>query len=179
MRLLFACQPWLQIRRKVIRLKSFTRGILVGIGLGFLFAPMKGEELRRILAERAREFRDSLPESSRARLDEYTHRISSQVAYARENWRDYAQQAASKMKETGATLGTRAMQTGQDLTVKMQNRQDLTGNVVDKARHASQDMAQKARHAGQDLAYKAKQTAGLRSHDGASTRVIPESDLNY
>ncbi len=168
MRLLLACQPQLQIGRKVIRLRSFTRGILIGIGIGFLFAPMKGEELRRILAERAREFHDSLPESSRARLDEYTHKISGQVAYARENWRDYARQAASKMKETGAILGAKARQAGQDLTVKMQSSQELAENVVEKARQTSQE-----------LAYKAKQTVGLRNYGEASTRVIPERNLNY
>src|SRR5579875_1235664 len=156
-RLLLACQPQLQIGRKVIRLRSFTRGILIGIGIGFLFAPMKGEELRRILAE-----------SSRARLDEYTHKISGQVAYARENWRDYARQAASKMKETGAILGAKARQAGQDLTVKMQSSKELAENVVEKARQTSQE-----------LAYKAKQTVGLRNYGEASTRVIPERNLNY
>ncbi len=183
-------------------MNKFTKGILAGIGIGFLFAPLKGEDLRHVLAERARELRDSLPESSRARLNQYTHEISDRVAYARENWRDYAQQAASKMKDTGTTLGNKAMHVSQDLAGNMADRamqtgQDVAGkaaqtgqDVADKAKHASQDLAgkakhtsqdlaHKAKHAGQDLAHKAMQTTGLRNSDGGSTKVIPEQDLDY
>ncbi len=40
-------------------MKSFVRGMLVGVGVGLLVAPMKGEEMRRLLAERFAELRGS------------------------------------------------------------------------------------------------------------------------
>jgi gas vesicle protein len=42
---------------------SFTNGVLVGLGISLLFAPMKGEEMRRMLAERIRYARSTGPES--------------------------------------------------------------------------------------------------------------------
>src|SRR5579883_2652939 len=112
-------------------MKSFTKGMLVGIGVGLLVAPMKGREMRHVLSERITEWRNSLPEDSP--INRYANRISEQVASAKENWRIYARQAVSKAKDTGATLGTKAKQTGQE-------------------------MASKAKQTGQDLADRAKQT---------------------
>jgi len=36
-------------------MNSFTKGMLVGVGVGLLIAPLSGRETRRLLAERARE----------------------------------------------------------------------------------------------------------------------------
>jgi gas vesicle protein len=97
-------------------MKHFMKGVLVGIGVGLLIAPMKGEELRHVISERVMEWRNSLPEDSR--INQYTHQISDQVAYTKEHWRDYAQQAASVAKDTSATLGNKAMHASQDAVGK-------------------------------------------------------------
>lgn len=141
-------------------MKSFTKGILVGIGVGLLVAPMRGQEMRRVLAERITEWRNSLPEDSP--INRYANRVSEQVASTKENWRVYAQQAVSKAKDTGATLSSKAKQTGQE--------------VASKAKQTSQDLADRAKHTGQEMASKAKQTVGRTSSDGSSTRVIPETN---
>ncbi len=141
-------------------MKSFTKGILVGIGVGLLVAPMRGQEMRRVLSERITEWRNSLPEDSL--INRYANRVSEQVASTKENWRVYAQQAVSKAKDTGATLSSKARQTGQE--------------VASKARQTGQDLADRAKHTGQEMASKAKQTAGRTSSDGSGTRVIPETN---
>ena len=131
-------------------MNNFTKGILVGVGVGLLVAPLKGEETRRLLVERVREWRNSLPEDSR--INQYITQASERVASTKENWRGYAQQAASKAKDTGTTFSNKAKQTGQN-------------------------MASKAKQAGQDMASRAKQTAGFSGAgtDGATTRIIPEA----
>lgn len=131
-------------------MNNFTKGILVGVGVGLLVAPLKGEETRRLIAERAREWRNSLPEDSP--VNKCITQASERVASTKENWRGYAQQAASKAKDTGTTFSNRAKQTGQN-------------------------MASKAKQASQDMANRAKQTAGFSGSraDGATTRVIPEA----
>ncbi len=141
-------------------MKSFTKGILVGIGVGLLVAPMRGQEMRRVLAERITEWRNSLPEDSP--INRYANQVSQQVAATKENWRVYARQAVSKAKDTGATLGNRAKQTGQ--------------GMASKAKQTGQDIADRARHTGQEMAGRAKQTAGRTASDGSGTRVIPETN---
>jgi gas vesicle protein len=146
-------------------MKHFMKGVLVGIGAGLLIAPMKGEELRRVISARVTEWRNSLPEDSR--INQYTHQISDQVTYTKEHWRDYAQQAASVAKDTGTTLGNKAKQSG------------FAGTLADKAKQTSQDLASKAKQTGQDIAGRAKQGVGFgKSSDNTGTRIIPE-DREY
>ena len=143
-------------------MNTFIKGILVGVGVGLLIAPLSGRETRRLLAERVRGWRDALPPDSP--VNQYAAQVSDYVTSARENWRGYAQQAVSKAKDTGSTFGNKAMRSGQDM--------------AQKAKQASQDMAQKAKQAGQDMAHRAKQGAGYSgsSPNGASTRVVSEVD---
>lgn len=158
-------------------MRNFTRGLLVGIGVGFLFAPLKGEQLRHLLSERFAEFRNSLPEDSA--LNHYAHQLSDRAGYAKEHLRDYAQQTVSKAMDTGSTLGTRAMHSGQDLAHKaVETGHDLANkarqngpDLAHKAMQTGQDLAQKARQTGQDMTHRMKHTAG----SSPSTRITPES----
>ena len=38
-------------------MNSFVKGLLVGVGIGLIVAPMRGEEMRRLLRERFDEVR--------------------------------------------------------------------------------------------------------------------------
>ncbi len=40
---------------------KFINGLLIGLGIGVLVAPMKGEETRRLVSERITSLRTSLP----------------------------------------------------------------------------------------------------------------------
>lgn len=132
-------------------MNTFTKGVLVGIGIGLLVAPMSGKETRRVLVERAQAWRDALPEDSR--MNQYLSQASDQVASMKENVRDSTQQAVSKAKEASTALGNKAIQAGQDL-------------------------ASRAKETGQEMASRVMQTAGLASSspDGANTRVTPEPE---
>ena len=44
-------------------MNSFIKGMLFGVGVGLLVAPMRGEEMRRLLRERFEELRANLPEN--------------------------------------------------------------------------------------------------------------------
>src|SRR5947207_8523910 len=102
-------------------MKSFIRGMLFGVGIGLLVAPMRGEEMRRLVSERLQELRGYLPENEQ--LNQYVQQVSDRVSQASGNLSDLAQQATSKVKETGSQLGslgkqatTEVRQTAQDTT---------------------------------------------------------------
>lgn len=99
-------------------MKTFTKGILVGVGIGLLVAPMKGEEMRRLLNERFTELRNSLPPDA----NQYVQQVTERVSQTGGNLRDYAQQAISKVKDTGSTMGSLAQQSAQEVK---QTGQDL------------------------------------------------------
>lgn len=113
---------------KKVKMNNFTKGILVGIGIGLLIAPVKGEETRRLLSERLTELRNSLPENEQ--INQYVGQVTSRVSQTRENLRGYARQAAFKLKDTGTTLGNLAQQSVQEVK---QAGQD----VVEKTKEAS------------------------------------------
>lgn len=155
-------------------MRTFTKGILVGIGIGFLIAPMKGEDLRRLLSERFNEWRNSLPEDSP--LNRYARKVSAQATYTKEHWRDYAQQAASKAKDTGTILSSKAQQSMQDMASKAKR---TSQDMASKANQTSQDMASKARQTSQDIAGKAMETVGSSRPDATAPRVIPEIEKQW
>jgi len=41
-------------------MKSFLRGVLLGVGIGLLIAPLRGEEMRRLLRDRFTDIRGAL-----------------------------------------------------------------------------------------------------------------------
>src|SRR5258706_11906561 len=101
-------------------MNSFVKGLLVGVGVGMIVAPMRGEEMRRLLGQRMQEMRGYLPENEQ--VNQYVQQVSDRVTQASSDLKDYAQQAASKVKDTSSSLGTLAQQaagkvkqTGQDV----------------------------------------------------------------
>lgn len=83
-------------------MNNFLKGLLIGVGIGLLVAPMKGEEMRRRIAERANEMRGYLPENEQ--LQTYTHQVSDRVSQTADSLKGYAQQTASTMKSTASNL---------------------------------------------------------------------------
>ena len=108
-------------------MNRFVKGMLLGIGIGLLIAPMRGEEMRRKLSERLEGFRGYLPEGDQ--LDQYKQQISNRVSQTTDSLKGYAQQAASTVK-TGAkstasnlsdiaqSTSSAVKQTGKDITDK-------------------------------------------------------------
>jgi hypothetical protein len=66
------------------RMRTFIKGVLVGVGIGLLVAPMRGEEMRRLLNQRFTEWRNSLPPDSP--VNKYVQEISERANYTKEHW---------------------------------------------------------------------------------------------
>jgi len=101
-------------------MNNFLKGILVGAGIGLLVAPMRGEEMRNLVAQRFSELRGSLPEN--AQLNQYSQQVTNTVSQGASNLKDYAQQAVSTVKSSANNLSdiaqnaaSTAKQTGQDV----------------------------------------------------------------
>jgi gas vesicle protein len=118
-------------------MKGFFKGILVGVGVGLLVAPMTGEEMRRQLGERMATLRSYLPEDANAQLNQYTRQVSERVAQTGSNLKGYAQQAATKVKETGGTLGDLAQKAGSDVKQTARDTADITKQNVSSTKQSS------------------------------------------
>jgi gas vesicle protein len=116
-------------------MNNFTKGILLGVGIGLLCAPFKGEEMRSRLSERLREFRNSLPENEQ--LNQYAQQVSERVSQTKDSLLDYAQQAASKVKDTSSTLGDMAQQSLKEVKQTSQDVASKTQQAVNSARTGS------------------------------------------
>ncbi len=94
-------------------MNNFIKGMLVGVGIGLLIAPRRGEETRQIVGERLQQLRGYLPENEQ--LNAYVQQISGRVSQTASNVKDYAQQAASKMRDTAGDLTNLAQKSASDI----------------------------------------------------------------
>ena len=117
-------------------MKGFITGLLFGLGIGLLVAPMRGEETRRQLADRFAEMRGYLPENEQ--FNEYVNQVSGHVSQAGSNLKGYAQQAVSTVKDTGSTLGELGQKAGTDVKQAGQGVVDTTKQTVKSARQSAQ-----------------------------------------
>ena len=109
-------------------MNNFVKGILLGVGIGLLVAPMRGEETRRILVERATELRSRLPENEQ--LDIYRQQVTDRVSQTANNLKDYAQQAASTVKNSASNLSS----IGQNAASEVKSAGQ---DVVDTTKHTA------------------------------------------
>jgi len=117
-------------------MKQFITGLLLGLGIGVLLAPMRGEETRRQLADRFAEMRGYLPENEQ--FNEYVNQVSGHVSQAGSNLKDYAQQAVSTVKDTGNSLGELGQKASSDVKQAGQNVVDTTKQSVKSVRQSAQ-----------------------------------------
>ena len=117
-------------------MKKFVTGLLLGLGIGLLVAPMRGEETRRQLADRFAEMRGYLPENDQ--FNEYVSQVSGHVSQAGSNLKDYAQQAVSTVKDTGSTLGELSQKAGTDVKQAGQGVVDTTKQTVKTVKQSAQ-----------------------------------------
>ena len=117
-------------------MKGFITGLLLGLGIGLLVAPMTGEEARRRLVERFNELMGYIPENEQ--LNQYLQQVSSHVSQTSSNLKDYAQQAVSKVKDTGSSLGELGQKAGSEVKQAGQNVVETTKQTVKSARQSAQ-----------------------------------------
>jgi gas vesicle protein len=102
----------------------FFRGFLIGVGIGLLVAPMRGEDMRRLISERYVELRDTLPDNEQ--LKQTGQQFATGLSQTASQLKDYSQQAASKVKDTSSSLGDMAKQT----TLKVKQTGQETINSI-------------------------------------------------
>jgi gas vesicle protein len=106
----------------------FFRGFLVGVGVGLLIAPMRGEDMRRLLSERYAELREALP--SNEQLRQAGQQFANGVSQTASQLKDYSQQAASKVKDTSSSLGDMTKQATQQTSQELKQTGQETINTI-------------------------------------------------
>lgn len=109
-------------------MNNFLKGILVGVGVGLLVAPMKGDEMRKVVNQRIGELRGYIPENEQ--LDVYKSQISDRVNQTAGALKDYAQQAATTVKSSASTLSNIAQDAGSTVKNSNQDIADTTKRTV-------------------------------------------------
>jgi len=117
-------------------MNSFVKGMLLGVGIGLIVAPMRGEEMRRLVRERFEELRANLPENEQ--LNQYVQQVSDRVSQTSSTLKDYAQQAATKVQSTATDLKGLAQQAGSQVKQTGQDVADTTKQAATKARQSAQ-----------------------------------------
>ncbi|HTK10586.1 MAG TPA: YtxH domain-containing protein [Ktedonobacteraceae bacterium] len=112
-------------------MNRFFKGVLCGVGIGLLIAPMRGEEMRRLVTQRAREFRGYLPENEQ--LSRYSSQVGDRVSHTADVLKDYAQHTASNVKQGSQKFG---QQTRDTATTIQQDSQDVMDSTKDTIRTA-------------------------------------------
>ena len=112
-------------------MNNFTKGLLLGVGIGLLIAPMKGEELRKLVGERVNELRGYLPQNEQ--LEAYRHQISDRVSLTAGTLKDYAQQAASTVKSTASNLGDIAQSAASSVKSTGKDIADTTRDAINSS----------------------------------------------
>ncbi len=135
-------------------MNSFFKGLLVGVGVGLLVAPMRGQDMRNLLGERFEELRGYLPENDQ--LNQYVQQVSSSVSQTSSNLKSYAQQAAAKMKDTGSGLG------------------DLAQKATNDVKQTGQDVAQTTKQAAQSTKQSAQSGTGMGTGTAPAPTAYPE-----
>ncbi len=116
-------------------MNSFFKGMLLGVGVGLLTAPMRGEEMRKLLSERMGELRGYLPENEQLSL--YTQQVSDRVSQTASNLMDYAQQAATTMKGSTSNLSGIAQNAATEVKETSQDVANTTRQTVPSGKSSS------------------------------------------
>jgi gas vesicle protein len=112
-------------------MNNFVKGLLFGVGIGLLVAPMRGEEMRKLVGERVNEMRGYLPENEQ--LQAYRQQIGDRVSQTAGTLKDYAQQAASTMKTTASNLGEIAQNAASSVKGSGKDIVDTTKDAVNSS----------------------------------------------
>jgi gas vesicle protein len=117
-------------------MNRFMKGMLLGIGIGMLVAPMPGEELRKKIVERLQQYRGYLPEGEQ--LDLYKQQVSERVSQTTNSVKGYAKQAASAVKtstkRTASDVGGTAQNAASTIKQTGEDTADMTKDVVKTAK---------------------------------------------
>ena len=112
-------------------MNNFVKGVLIGVGIGLLVAPMRGEEMRKLVGERMNELRGYLPENEQ--IEAYKQQVSDRVNQTAGTLKDYAQQEASTMKTTASNLGEIAQNAASSVKSSGKDVADTTRDAINSS----------------------------------------------
>src|SRR5947209_13004422 len=115
-------------------MNSFVKGVLFGVGIGLVVAPMRGDDMRRLLSERFQEMRGYLPEDA----NQYVQQVTDRVSQTSSELKGDAQQAASRGKDTSSNLGNLAQQATSTVKQTSQDVADTTKQAAVSAKQNAQ-----------------------------------------
>ena len=119
-------------------MNRFVKGMLLGIGIGLLVAPMRGEEMRRKIGERFEQYRGYLPEQEQ--LDLYKRQITDRVSQTTDSLKGYAQQAASTVKTSAQSTASNLSEIAQNAASNIrQTGKDVAGTTRETVNSAKTD----------------------------------------
>ncbi len=114
----------------------FLNGVLVGIGVGFLLAPVEGREMRRLVQQRYEQLRSNLPEKEQ--VMQTGKLVAANLSQTASTVKDVAQQAATKAQETGGALSDLAQQSAQKVKQTGQDALDATKQATQSVKERAQ-----------------------------------------
>ena len=117
----------------------FLNGVLVGIGVGFLLAPVEGREMRRLVQQRYEQLRANLP--PKEQVMETGKQVATNLSQTASTVKDVAQQAATKVQEKGGALSDLAQQTAQKVKQTGQGALDATKQTAQSVKARAQGAA--------------------------------------
>ncbi len=126
-------------------MNNFLKGILVGAGIGLLVAPMRGEEFRKMLAQRFSELSNSMPQNEQ--LSQYTQQVSNTVSQGASNLKGHAQQAVSTVKNSASNLSDIAQNAASTVKSSASNLSDIAQNAASTTKQTAQDVADTTKQA--------------------------------
>lgn len=114
----------------------FFNGVLVGIGVGILIAPVEGQEMRRLVRQRYEQLRSNLPEKEQ--VMQTSKQVAANLSQTASMVKDVAQQTATRVQETGGALGDLAQQTAQKVRQTGQGALDATKQATQAVKERTQ-----------------------------------------
>lgn len=134
----------------------FLNGVLIGIGIGLLLAPMKGEDMRRQLRESFEELQSNLPDNEQ--LKQAGQQVASGFSQTASQAKDSAQQGASRVKATASNVG------------------DLAQQAAKEVKHTAQDITNTTKQAATSIK-QGGQTSATTPEEGSIEPIIFVDDM--
>lgn len=118
-------------------MSRFIRGFVIGMILGQLLAPMRGQEMRRLLSERIQKLLGYLPDTPQ--IKQYTQQVVDRTSQVVSDAKNTALQTAPKIRDAAQNLGDTVQQTTSNM---LQTGKDTTNSVRQKASSTWQSVQQ-------------------------------------
>ena len=106
----------------------FLNGIIVGVGVGLLIAPMRGEEMQRLVRQRYEQLLSNLPEKEQLR--QASQQVAAGLSQSASVVKDATQQAATRVQGTASSLSDLAQQSAQKVKQTGQGALSATRQTV-------------------------------------------------